>query len=125
MCECALRHQFLIGSELYPPSRSDCDGRYHIASFRNENTAIPKLIDRIIDMHYQQHVASVTKTMIYANPSLEENEYLNFTQSVIAKQHPKDIRLPKKKDRRTRLRPKRLPGKAKRLDYQLGNFSLV
>lgn len=125
MCECALRHQFLIGSELYPPSRSDCDGRYRIASFRNDNTAIPKLIDRIIDMHYQQHAASVTKTMIYANPSLEEAEYLNFTQSVLANQHTKDIRLPKKKDRQTRRQPKRLPGKARRLDYLLGNYSLV
>ena len=125
MCECALRHQFLIGSELYPPSRSDCDGIYRIDSFRNDNTAIPKLIDRIINVHYQQHAASVTKTMIYANPSLEDAEYVNFIPSVLATRHPRDTRPPKKQDRRTRHRPARSVGKSKRLNYLLGNYSLV
>lgn len=124
-CECPLRHQYMIGSNYYPPRRLDSDSRYRFVGLTNENTTISKLIDRLIDLHYQRQITAIVKTVTYMNAGTVADSNIVSPNKCLAIQHPKNIKTQKKKKRQTIQRHTRYPGKSKHLNYQLGNFSLV
>ncbi len=130
-CECRLKHKYHLGCNMYQPSRA-LDGTWHVENGYSDT--IRTLANNMISEHTNRHVTAAVQTCIYMNNAntvdfcIDEHLAMQTTKRDLrtSRTHPNDLARPNKADRKARLRASRhIPGKTKRPNYNLGNYSLV